>query len=163
MAHIGLYEEAGPPTDIADRVNASFPNAFIKLIQQRKQLEIAEADKYVLRIFHFVDAEINIRDLLDGLKKIGFKLSTGIDGSGFPLLAWERAGGYYFGKTPKVFNIERILLKFIVLTDVGASQLVIDGKIKLKNDSPIKEFTPTGLKFENGSELPADVILFATG
>ena len=47
--------------------------------------------------------------------------------------------------------------------DVGASQLIIDGKIKLKNDSLITRFTKNGLKFENGSELPADVVVFATG
>ncbi|KAF8623715.1 hypothetical protein AX17_007412 [Amanita inopinata Kibby_2008] len=46
---------------------------------------------------------------------------------------------------------------------MGASQLIIDGKIKLKNDSQIKAFTETGLLFENGSELPADVIVFCTG
>jgi hypothetical protein len=48
-------------------------------------------------------------------------------------------------------------------TDVGASQLIIDGKIKLKNDSHIERFTETGIKFQNGSELPADVVIFATG
>ena len=47
--------------------------------------------------------------------------------------------------------------------DVGASQLIIDGKIKLKNDSPIERFTKSGIKFQNGSELLADVVLFATG
>jgi hypothetical protein len=41
--------------------------------------------------------------------------------------------------------------------------MLIDGKIKLKNDSQIAEFTETGLKFENGSELAADVVVFATG
>jgi NAD(P)H-nitrite reductase large subunit len=41
--------------------------------------------------------------------------------------------------------------------------MIIDGKIKLKNDSLIKEFTPNGLKFEDGSEVAADVVLFATG
>lgn len=48
-------------------------------------------------------------------------------------------------------------------TDVGASQLIIDGKIKLKNDSPIAGFTPKGLAFEDGSTLDADVVVFATG
>ena len=47
--------------------------------------------------------------------------------------------------------------------DVGASQLIADGKIKLKNDSQIKEYTESGLLFEDGSELPADVIICATG
>jgi hypothetical protein len=47
--------------------------------------------------------------------------------------------------------------------DVGASQLVIDVKIKLKNDSHIDRFTETCIKFQNGTELPADVVVFATG
>ena len=41
--------------------------------------------------------------------------------------------------------------------------MVIDGKIKLKNDSEIKRFTKTSLEFENGTTVDADVILFATG
>ena len=49
------------------------------------------------------------------------------------------------------------------MIDVGASQLIIDGKIKLKNDSQIERLTKTGIKFKNGSELPADVIICATG
>jgi hypothetical protein len=48
-------------------------------------------------------------------------------------------------------------------SDVGASQMIIDGKIKLKNDSLIERFTETGVRFENGSELDADVVIFATG
>lgn len=47
--------------------------------------------------------------------------------------------------------------------DVGASQLIIDGKIKLKSGPQIERFTKTGLKFDDGSELAADVVLFATG
>lgn len=47
--------------------------------------------------------------------------------------------------------------------DMGASQLIVDGKIKLKSDSLIREFTETGLKFEDDSELSADVVMFATG
>jgi hypothetical protein len=46
---------------------------------------------------------------------------------------------------------------------VGGSQLIADGKIKLKSDSQIESFTKSGIKFDNGSELPADVIIFATG
>jgi hypothetical protein len=41
--------------------------------------------------------------------------------------------------------------------------MIIDGKIKLKNDSQIKAFTEDSLLFENGSELPADVVVFGTG
>lgn len=49
------------------------------------------------------------------------------------------------------------------MIDVGASQLIIDGKIKLKNDSRMERLTKTGIKFEDGSELSADVVIFATG
>jgi hypothetical protein len=41
--------------------------------------------------------------------------------------------------------------------------MIIDGKIKVKNDSHIKQFTSTGLEFEDGSALPADVVIYATG
>ncbi|KAI0791868.1 hypothetical protein C8Q75DRAFT_876016 [Abortiporus biennis] len=83
------------------------------------------------------------RELLDGLKETGFKLNKGVDDAGFLYNGLVRVGGYYL--------------------DVGASQLIIDGKIKLKNDSQIERFTQTGLKFEDGSELDADVVLYATG
>lgn len=58
-----------------------------------------------------------------------------------------------------------IQLNFIrlLIVDAGGSQLIIDGKIKLKNGSQIKMFNEQGLKFEDGSELPADVVVFATG
>ena len=41
--------------------------------------------------------------------------------------------------------------------------MMVDGKIKLKNDSLIKRFTKTGLEFEDGSTVDTDVVLFATG
>jgi hypothetical protein len=41
--------------------------------------------------------------------------------------------------------------------------MIIDGKIKLKSDGPISRFTQTGLLFEDGSTLDADVVVFATG
>lgn len=123
----GLYAEDGPPVDVADRLNAAFPNLAMCELAKRTAIEIAEKDK----------------ELLDGLKRVGFRTNMGYKEAGFLLAAWERAGGYYL--------------------DVGASQLIVDGKIKLKNDAQIESFTPTGLKFDNGSELPADVVVFATG
>lgn len=48
-------------------------------------------------------------------------------------------------------------------SDVGACQKIIDGKIKIKNDSQIERFTKTGLKFTDGSEVEADVVMYATG
>ncbi|KAL4064294.1 hypothetical protein V8B97DRAFT_1920121 [Scleroderma yunnanense] len=130
-----LYNEDGPPTDLADRISASFPYHLTVLLHQRVTKDIADTDKYWLRIPG--------GDILDGLRKVGFKLTLGEDGAGVMPLIWRKNGGYYF--------------------DVGASQKIIDGKIKLKSDEPIARFTPTGLLFEDGSTLDADVVLFATG
>ena len=47
--------------------------------------------------------------------------------------------------------------------DVGASQLIIDGKIKLKSGSYITGFTEDSILFEDGTRIPADVVIFATG
>jgi len=46
--------------------------------------------------------------------------------------------------------------------DAGASQLIIDGKVGLKNDSVVKEFTESGSRFGNGSALEADLVVFAS-
>lgn len=54
----------------------------------------------------------------------------------------ERGGGHYL--------------------DVGASQKIIDGLIDVKGGE-IDSFTPTGLKFKDGSTLDAELIVFATG
>ncbi|KAG1871290.1 hypothetical protein DFJ58DRAFT_763180 [Suillus subalutaceus] len=110
-----IFWEGGPPTDVADRVNASYP-----------EFDIAEADNF-----------------LTACEKRGFKTNLGDDDSGFLITALNGGGGYYL--------------------DVGASQMIIDGKIKLKSDGPISRFTQTGLLFEDGSTLEADVVVFATG
>lgn len=55
------------------------------------------------------------------------------------------------------------LLMILDRLDMGSCQMIIDGQIKLKNDSEIETFTKTGLKFQNGTELEADVVIFATG
>ncbi|KAK1217332.1 hypothetical protein PQX77_020013 [Marasmius sp. AFHP31] len=123
-----LYGENGVPTDLADRLSASFPHKMMESgLAQRATKAIADLDK----------------PLLDALNKVGFRTYLGIDDTGFGNLVWSRVGGYYL--------------------DVGASQMIIDGKIKLKSDSKLERFTETGLRFEDGSELPADVVLFATG
>jgi NADH dehydrogenase FAD-containing subunit len=40
--------------------------------------------------------------------------------------------------------------------------MIIERKIKLKHGT-ISRITKTGLEFEDGSTIPADVIVFATG
>lgn len=41
--------------------------------------------------------------------------------------------------------------------------MIIDGKIKLKNGTQVERFTEKGVRFADGSELEADVVMFATG
>jgi len=77
-----------------------------------------------------------------GLAKAGFRLDFGDDDSGLFMKYLRRGSGYYI--------------------DIGASQLIIDGKIRLVAGQ-VEEITPTGVKLDNGEALPADVIVYATG
>ncbi len=76
------------------------------------------------------------------LEKAGFQLDFGEDGSGLFMKYLRRGSGYYI--------------------DVGASELVANGSVKLKNGA-IERVTEKGLKFTDGSELTADLIVWATG
>ncbi|TPJ55963.1 NAD(P)/FAD-dependent oxidoreductase [Mesorhizobium sp. B2-7-1] len=79
------------------------------------------------------------------LEKAGFLLDWGDDGSGLFMKYLRRGSGYYI--------------------DVGACDLVIDGSIKLKSGpgAAVQELTETGVKFVDGTELPADLVIYATG
>jgi hypothetical protein len=80
---------------------------------------------------------------LDGLENVGFKVDRGPMDAGLLVKYFQRGGGYYI--------------------DVGGSQLVAEGKIKIKQGQEISEVLPNGLQFADGSELEADEIVFATG
>lgn len=82
-------------------------------------------------------------DFYARLEKAGFLLDWGDDGSGLFMKYLRRGSGYYI--------------------DVGASDLVADGKIKLKSGSEVAEITETSVVLEDGTELPADLIVYATG
>jgi hypothetical protein len=81
---------------------------------------------------------------LDGLAKAGFEVDFGVDGSGIYRKYITAGGGYYI--------------------DVGCSQLIIDGKVKVKR-SPggIQEILSDGLVLADGSKLEADILVLATG
>jgi putative flavoprotein involved in K+ transport len=82
------------------------------------------------------------KDFYAALEKAGFQLDWGADGSGLFMKYLRRGSGYYI--------------------DIGASQLIIDGKIKLVGGQ-VEEITETGVKLTDGREIPADVIVYATG
>jgi putative flavoprotein involved in K+ transport len=92
-----------------------------------------------------VYAEMARRDakLYERLKAVGFMLDFGEDGSGLFMKYLRRGSGYYI--------------------DVGASELVADGRIKLKSGVSVKEFSETGVTFGDGTSLPADLVVYATG
>src|SRR5690606_14487435 len=47
--------------------------------------------------------------------------------------------------------------------DVGGSQLIIDGEIRVKSGVEIEALTPTGIRFGDGTEIAAEVIIQCTG
>ena len=81
-------------------------------------------------------------DFYARLEKAGFQLDFGDDGSGLFMKYLRRGSGYYI--------------------DVGASELVANGSVKLKNGA-IERVTESGLAMQDGSELDADLIVWATG
>jgi hypothetical protein len=81
--------------------------------------------------------------LLERLEKAGFRLEFGEDGTGWPLKFRTRGGGYYF--------------------NVGCSELIADGKIRLIQATDIKRFSAQGLELADGSALQADLVVLATG
>jgi cation diffusion facilitator CzcD-associated flavoprotein CzcO len=81
--------------------------------------------------------------LLDGLANAGFKLDFGPQGAGVMRKYLTRGGGYYI--------------------DVGCSELIAEGKVKVRQSDGIKQFYEHGLVLADGSKLPADVVVLATG
>jgi len=82
-------------------------------------------------------------DLYARLEKAGFMLDFGTDGSGLFMKYLRRGSGYYI--------------------DVGASELVANGSIKLRSRVSIERINPRSVTLTDGSELPADLIVYATG
>ena len=81
-------------------------------------------------------------DFYTALEKAGFILDWGDDRSGLFMKYMRRGSGYYI--------------------DVGASQLIIDGKIKLKAGQ-VDHLTKNAVVLADGTEIPADLVVYATG
>jgi putative flavoprotein involved in K+ transport len=76
------------------------------------------------------------------LKASGFLFDLGEDGSGIHIKYIREGGGYYI--------------------DVGGSELIIDGRIKLKVGD-VERMTERAVVTRDGTELPADLVVYATG
>ncbi|KIJ18956.1 hypothetical protein PAXINDRAFT_166873 [Paxillus involutus ATCC 200175] len=83
------------------------------------------------------------KELYDGLARAGFRTNLGPYNAGIVPLVFERTGGFHL--------------------DTRTGKHIINGDIKLKQGSSIDSFTETGLKFADGTELEADIVVFATG
>ena len=81
-------------------------------------------------------------DFYQRLANSGFRLWHGEDESGFFMAYYRRAAGYYI--------------------DVGGSELIASGDIKVRQGE-IDAITEDGLRMADGTLLPAEVIVYATG
>lgn len=82
------------------------------------------------------------RDFYDALRQAGFTLDFGEDGSGLFVKYLRRGSGYYI--------------------DVGASQLIIDGRVSLASGQ-VDHLSENAVVLEDGTQLPADLVVYATG
>jgi len=82
------------------------------------------------------------QDFYDRLEKAGFDHDWGDDGSGLFMKYLRRGSGYYI--------------------DVGAADLVADGEIRLVGGQ-VKELTEHSVILDDGTELDADLVVYATG
>jgi len=83
------------------------------------------------------------KPLLDALEASGFRLHFGEAETGFQMMYLRRGGGYYF--------------------NVGCSELIISGAVKLLQFIDIDRFVAQGARLKDGRIVPADLLVLATG
>ena len=57
-------------------------------------------------------------------------------------------------------TLELALIKWVGI-DVGVAEMIIDGRVKVRNGVEIDHFVSNGVVFTDGSELEADTVIFA--
>jgi putative flavoprotein involved in K+ transport len=82
------------------------------------------------------------QDFYARLEAVGFEHDWGVDGSGLFLKYLRRGSGYYI--------------------DVGAAELICDGSVKLAKGQ-VDHLTEDAVVLADGTALPADVVVYATG
>ena len=82
------------------------------------------------------------KDFYERLEKAGFDHDWGDDGSGLFMKYLRRGSGYYI--------------------DVGAADLVANGDVKLARGQ-VDHLTEDAVVLADGTELPADLVVYATG
>lgn len=82
------------------------------------------------------------KEFYDRLEAAGFDHDWGDDGSGLFMKYLRRGSGYYI--------------------DVGSADLVANGDVKLAHGN-VRELTEDSVVLEDGTHLPADLVVYATG
>jgi putative flavoprotein involved in K+ transport len=111
----------------------------------KADLIFASVPYKIMHTFHIpVYEEMKKRDadLYGRLEKAGFALDFGDDGSGLFMKYLRRGSGYYI--------------------DVGACELVANGSIHLKRGD-VDHLNAHSVTLKDGTELPADLVVYATG
>jgi putative flavoprotein involved in K+ transport len=121
-----IWDEGGPLEDCDLIVSSATPPLIIKAYQSvtKRMLELD-------------------REMIEGLKSIGFKHDVGEDETGHQMKYFRRGGGY---------NL-----------DAGSSDLMIKGQLGLLQYDRIERFTAAGALLKDGSMVPADLVVLATG
>ena len=121
-----LYDE-GPPVEDCDLIaSAATPPLIV--------------EGYKAAVQRMLDLD---REMIEGLKRIGFKFDIGEDETGHQMKYRRRGGGY---------NL-----------DAGSSELMIKGEIALLQNETIERYCAEGALLKDGSIVPADVVVLATG
>lgn len=121
-----IWDEGGALDD-ADLIVASSPPPLIIAGYKAVTKRMKELDK----------------ELIAGLKAIGFKHDFGEDETGHQMKYFRRGGGY---------NL-----------DAGSSALLIKGELGLLQYDRIERFVAAGALLEDGETVPADLVVLATG
>jgi len=121
-----LYDEGLPVADCDLIASAATPPLIL--------------DAYKLAVKRMTELD---KDMIEGLKRIGFKYDIGEDETGHQMKYRRRGGGY---------NL-----------DAGSSELMIKGEIGLLPYETIERFCPEGALLKDGTTKPADLIVLGTG
>jgi hypothetical protein len=81
--------------------------------------------------------------MLDSLNKAGFETYFGRDNTGFHMMYLRGEGGYYI--------------------NVGCAELISNGDVGVIQDRDAERFVAEGLRMKDGSIIPCDVVVLATG
>ena len=122
-----IYYDEGLPTEDADLVATVSTYPLLVRGYQLAVQRMKEIDK----------------DLLEGLRRRGFKLDFGEDETGHQMKFRRRHGGYYL--------------------DCGCSELIVNGDIGLIQYDDIDAFVGDGIRMKDGRIVAADLIVTATG